>query len=181
MNNIFLNNNSVPDPLLATRDYRYEYPDIPYQPQYNDYRPIRNVYNQPKDWVGELDNLTKNLSPEVINSLNQNNDYVRLSNNFQQALQNAIMSSVKDRLNNNPDIINNIQRQMEVINDVKNNVNLEQQQNLNELNDYMKNYSHLTFQEYKNIKNGVKVEIDTAVDNTVVATVNNNTVKSKKK
>jgi inorganic pyrophosphatase len=70
---------------------------------------------------------------------------------------------------------------MEVINYVKNNVNLEQQQNLNELNDYMKNYSHLTFQEYKNIKKGVKVEIGTPEDNTVVATVNNNTVKTKKK
>ena len=81
MNNIFLNNST--DPLLATREYRYDYPDIPYQPQYTDYRPIRQVYNQPKDWVGELDNLTKNLSPEVINSLNQNNDYIRLSNNFQ--------------------------------------------------------------------------------------------------
>ena len=75
----------------------------------------------------------------------------------------------------------NWKRQMEVINDVKNNVNLEQQQNLTELNDYMKNYSHLTFQEYKNIKKGVKVEVNTPENNTVVATVNNNTVKTKKK
>ena len=30
----------------------------------------------------------------------------------------------------------------------------EQNQNMNELNDYLKNYSHLTFDEYRRLKNG---------------------------
>ena len=30
----------------------------------------------------------------------------------------------------------------------------EEKQNINELNDYLQNYSHLSFNEYKNIKSG---------------------------
>ena len=48
----------------------------------------------------------------------------------------------------------------------------EEKQNFNELNDYMKNYSHLTFDEYRKLKNGVSNEI--------VETVTINDKKNKK-
>ena len=54
----------------------------------------------------------------------------------------------------NPTIVNNIKRQIELINNAKDNRDAVNRQNLNELNDYMKNYSHLTFDEYKKVKEG---------------------------
>ena len=96
-------------------------------------------------------------------------------------IQTEIMKSVKHSLNTNPEVISKISRAKDIIREVRVAQETEDRRSLNELNDYMKNYSHLTFQEYKKIKNGVKVEIDTPVDNTVVATVSNNTVKTKKK
>jgi lipopolysaccharide export LptBFGC system permease protein LptF len=172
MNNIFVNQ---PDPLLNGKGV------LPYPPQMMQYYQ-QNVNDYiSKDWLGELDNLTKNLSEDELAALGKNSEYIRLSTEIQQNIQNEIMVIIKNKLNSRGDIIENVKKQMYIINEVKEQTNNEQRKSMAELNDYMKNYSHLTFQQYKNIKNGVKVEIDTPEDDTVVATVNNNTVKSKKK
>lgn len=174
MNNIFVNQ---PDPLLNGKGV------LPYPPQM-----IQNLqyYQQnvndyiSKDWLGELDNITKNLSEDELAALGNNSEYIRLSTEIQQNIQNEIMLIIKNKLNSRGDIIENVKKQMYIINEVKEQTNNEQRKNMAELNDYMKNYSHLTFQQYKNIKKGVKVEIEAPVDDTVVATVNN-TTKTKKK
>ena len=43
---------------------------------------------------------------------------------------------------------------MEIIKSAKDAVDTEQRKNLNEINDYVKNYSNITFDEYRRIKNG---------------------------
>lgn len=172
MNNIFVNQ---PDPLLNGKAV------LPYPPQMMQYYQ-QNVNDYiSKDWLGELDNLTKNLSEDELAVLGKNSEYIRLSTEIQQNIQNEIMLIIKNKLNSRGDIIENVKKQMYIINEVKEQTNNEQRKSMAELNDYLKNYSHLTFNQYKNIKNGVKVEIDTPEDDTVVATVNNNTAKSKKK
>lgn len=171
MNNIFVNQ---PDPLLNGKAV------LPYPPQMMQYYQ-QNVNDYiSKDWLGELDNLTKNLSEDELAALGKNSEYTRLSTEIQQNIQNEIMVIIKNKLNSRGDIIENVKKQMYIINEVKEQTNNEQRKSMAELNDYLKNYSHLTFNQYKNIKNGVKVEIDTPEDDTVVATVNN-TTKTKKK
>ena len=63
------------------------------------------------------------------------------------------MNIVKNRLLNNPDVIANAKEQLNLIHNAENKVKEEERKNINELNDYMKNYSHLTFDEYRKIKN----------------------------
>ena len=147
MNNIFLSHN---DPLLSNSNgYKmFEQqvnPQILYQQMYA---------NSQKDWISELDEVSKNIDVDVANELANNKEYIELSNNLPASIQSELMSIVKGNLNMNPTIVNNIKRQIDLINNAKDNRDAVNRQNLNELNDYMKNYSHLTFDEYKKVKEG---------------------------
>ena len=71
------------------------------------------------------------------------------------------MNLIKNKLNSRNDIIDNIKRQISIIRDVQDETSNEQRKNIAELNDYMKNYAHLTFQQYKDIKNNVNVDLNT--------------------
>ena len=151
MNNIFLSHN---DPLLSNSNgYKmFEQqvnPQILYQQMYA---------NSQKDWISELDEVSKNIDVDVANELANNKEYIELSNNLQASIQSELMSIVKGNLNMNPTIVNNIKRQIELINNAKDNRDAVNRQNLNELNDYMKNYSHLTFDDYKKMKNGEPID-----------------------
>lgn len=139
MNNIFL---SQPDPLLQN--------SVNNTPQFLQV-PVQSEYVL-KDWVGELDDATRSLDDNSIQLLNSDENYIRLSSQFQQVMQAEIMILVKSRLNSNPEVVNNIKQQLSIINNAKQHVSEEQRRNICELNDYVKNYSHLTFDEYKKIK-----------------------------
>ena len=64
------------------------------------------------------------------------------------------MSSIKWHINSNPTASKNIEQQIVIIKATKDSVDAEQRKNLNEINDYVKNYSNITFDEYRRIKNG---------------------------
>lgn len=104
------------------------------------------------DHLGELDNLTKNLDPNISNFLNNNEEYNQLNVYLQQSIQIELMRGVKNRLNNNPDVVTRINRMKEIINEAKSIQENEDRKSLNELNDYIKNYSDMTFNEYKQLK-----------------------------
>jgi hypothetical protein len=140
MNNIFLNN----DPLL-NQPIQY--------PQYNPYQMDQSQII-PKDWLGELDKTIKGLDTTVVEQLNTNEEFVSLHSNIQNAIQEEIMNLVKNKLNMSYPIIENVKRQLSIIKDVSNKTKEVERQSMSELSDYMKNYSHLTFDEYKKIKYG---------------------------
>lgn len=147
MNNIFFNQ---PDPILASREpFQYQPQTIPNSSYYpmNDYIPGT-------DWLGELDKMTSSLGKEELGILGANQEYLALASSVQQSIQDEIMALVKSRLNTRQDIVENIKKQMNIINGVRDSVDRQQRQDISELNDYMKNYSHLTFDEYKKFKNG---------------------------
>ena len=54
----------------------------------------------------------------------------------------------------NPKIQNNIKEQLDIIGETKRNIEKEKEASINEMNDYMNNYAHLTFDEYRRMKNG---------------------------
>ena len=142
MNNFFLNQ---PDPLLQNGMYE----NIP--------NPILLQQIQPqqfKDNVKELDDALKSLSPSMVERLSQDSKFSMLSADFQTIVQQELLSLVRNKLNMNPKIQNNIQEQLSIIEETKRNIEKEKESSINEMNDYMNNYAHLTFDEYRRMKNG---------------------------
>ena len=152
-NNIFLGNN---DPLLYNKSTAVDYPQFPiefYRQQMAQSQPIR-------DYIGELDQELKGLEPIIIEQLNQNQNFMSLNAQFQQTVQEEMLSLVRNKLNSNPLVIDNIKKQMETIREVSNSTKEKERQNMYELNDYMQNYSHLTFDEYKRLKSGEEISVE---------------------
>ena len=142
MNNFFLNQ---PDPLLQNGMYE----NIP--------NPIllQQIQSQQfKDNVKELDDALKSLSPSMVERLSQDSKFSVLNTEFQNIVQQELLSLVRNKLNMNPKIQNNIQEQLSIIEETKRNIEKEKESSINEMNDYMNNYAHLTFDEYRRMKNG---------------------------
>ena len=142
MNNFFLNQ---PDPLLQNGMYE----NIP--------NPILLQQIQPqqfKDNVKELDDALKSLSPSMVERLSQDSKFSILNSEFQNIVQQELLLLVRNKLNMNPKIQNNIQEQLSIIEETKRNIEKEKESSINEMNDYMNNYAHLTFDEYRRMKNG---------------------------
>ena len=105
-----------------------------------------------EDHLGDLDEMVRNSDPTVIESLNTNQEFVQINGWIQQMIQMEIMKSVKHSLNTNQEVINKINRAKEIIREVKLTQEVEDRRSLNELNDYITNYSDMTFNEYKQFK-----------------------------
>jgi hypothetical protein len=144
MNNFFVNQ----DPLLSNTPVQQINPLI--------YQQIQELGI--KDNVGELDKALKSLNPSVLNKLTTDVRFNKLNEEFQGAVQQELLSLVRGKLNTNQSVTDNIKEQLKIIDDVKRSVESEKEESLNEMNDYMKNYSHLTFDDYKKMKNGEPIE-----------------------
>ena len=146
LNNFFLNQ---PDPLLQNGMYE----NIP--------NPILLQQIQPqqfKDNVKELDDALKSLSPSMVERLSQDSKFSVLNAEFQNIVQQELLLLVRNKLNMNPKIQNNIQEQLSIIEETKRNIEKEKESSINEMNDYMNNYAHLTFDEYRRMKNGESLD-----------------------
>lgn len=143
-----MNNFVFGDPLL----YRQM---IPQADDFKQQLDAMNQYqlNQSLDHVGELDNIIKNLDENIINTLQQNSQFVEYNNQLQQYIQTEILNTVKWKLNNNPQVITLTDNLKSIINNTKKQTEELNKQNINEINDYIKNYSDMTFSEYKKLKN----------------------------
>lgn len=119
-----------------------------------------------KDWLGDLDNMMKGLDKETIELLNNNSDFTILNSQLQSLIQNELMLLVKYKINMNDGAVDNIKKQLDIMKTMSNQVKEQEKQNFNDLNDYLKNYSHLTFDEYRKLKNGEKpTEVVTTKNN----------------
>ena len=143
MNNFFLNQ---PDPLLNNGMYE----NIPQSLLLQQMQ----QQQQFKDIIGELDESLKSLSPSMVERLSQNQKFSILTTEFQTIVQQELLSLVKNKLNMNPKVQNNIREQLDIIEETKRNIEKEKESSINEMNDYMNNYAHLTFDEYRRMKNG---------------------------
>lgn len=142
MNNFFLNQ---PDPLLHNGMYENIPQTILLQ---------QMQQQQFKDIISELDESLKSLSPSMVERLSQDQKFSTLNTEFQTIVQQELLSLVKNKLNMNPKIQNNIKEQLDIIEETKRNIEKEKESSINEMNDYMNNYAHLTFDEYRRMKNG---------------------------
>ena len=105
-----------------------------------------------EDHLGSLDNIVKSLDPAIITALEADQEFVQLNAWIQQAIQTEIMRGVKARLNSNQEVVSKVIRAKDIIQEMKNAQELEDRKSLNELNDYITNYSDMTFNEYKQFK-----------------------------
>lgn len=159
MNNFVFGNG---DPLLygntiARPDYVSE-PEIKKQldtmmMQYNQLQQTKHPdVNTQKDWVGDFDNTLKNLDPEIEATLAEDQDFVQLNASLQQDIQNEIMQNIKWKLNNNQDVVYKVKKLNEIIESHSKTKTAKDKQQMAEIADYLQNYSDMTFNEYKQMK-----------------------------
>lgn len=146
-NNFFLNN----DPLLYSSLYQ------PQQQKEDNMEDIMNKYRilqqqSAQDYVGKLDEMRKGLDESVITRLAANAEFQKLNAELEDIIRGEMLSTIKARVNMNQTAVKNIEQQIQIIKGVGSQLETEQRQSLNEINDYIKNYSNITFDEYKKIK-----------------------------
>lgn len=109
---------------------------------------------QPKDYLGEIDKLVANLNEDVALALTSDVEYLKINEDLQKMIQEEMMRSIKWKINSNPEAINKMERLKDLINSAQKSKVDEDRKIMADINDYIKNYSDLTFEEYKQLKYG---------------------------
>lgn len=129
-------------------------------PQNNELRQqldnMNTQYNQlqnTRDYLGELDSIVKGLDSDVLGILQTDETFLKYNSQIQQRIQDEILNTVKWRINNDPGIINAVESLKTIIENARKQKEENNRQNINEINDYIQNYSDMTFSEYKKLKN----------------------------
>lgn len=152
------------DPLLYSNIMpRQEYtePDIKRQldtvmQQYQQLQQTRQSEPAQKDWVGDFDNTLKSLDIDVAEALSNDQEFAQLNAMMQQDIQNEIMVSIKWKLNNKQETVQRVKRMMDIIDNYNRTKANEDKKNLSEIADYIQNYSDMTFNDYKKLKESNK-------------------------
>ena len=135
MNNFFLNQ---PDPLLHNGMYENIPNPILFQQ-------MQQQQQQFKDNIGELDEALKALTPSMAERLSQDKKFSELNTEFQTIVQQELLLLVRNKLNMNPKIQNNIKEQLDIIEETKKNIEKEKEASINEMNDYILYYNDFPF------------------------------------
>lgn len=115
-------------------------------------QPPQQPEKESKDYLGELDEIIKDLDDGVMERLQSNEEFIVLNNEIQQMIQNEIMKSVRWRINSNPEAVSKIETLKKTIKTAQKEQQIEEKKSMVELNDYITNYSSMSFDEYKRIK-----------------------------
>lgn len=115
-------------------------------------QPPQQPEKEHKDYLGELDEIVKELDDEVMERLQANEEFITLNAEIQQMIQNEIMKSVRWKINSNPEAISKIETLKKTIKTAQKEQQAEEKKNMMELNDYITNYSSMSFDDYKRIK-----------------------------
>lgn len=110
--------------------------------------------NESKDYLGEIDTMVRGLDEDIIIALNSDMEYLKINDDLQKMIQEEMLRSVKWKINSNPDAISKMNRLKEMISSAQRNKTNEDRKVMADINDYIKNYSDLTFDEYKQLKQG---------------------------
>lgn len=154
------------DPLLYTSLMARQNPqnEAELRQQLNDAIIQYQTMNQPpqpqsqpqveKDYLGEVDKMVNELDEDIVLVLSADAEYLKLQDDLQKMIQEEMMRSIKWKINSNPKAISKMDRLKELIVAAKKNKSDEDRRIMADINDYVKNYSDLTFEEYKQLKYG---------------------------
>lgn len=143
---------TIPPHQPTDMDIKRQLDTIMTQYQALQQKPPQTPEPQTEDHIGALDNMVKGLDQTILEMLNTDQEFVQINAWIQQAIQIEIMKSIKSKLNTNPEVINKVNRAKEIIQEMKSHQESEDRKSLSELNDYITNYSDMTFNEYKQLK-----------------------------
>lgn len=143
---------TIPPHQPTDMDIKRQLDTIMTQYQALQQKPPQTPEPQTEDHIGALDNMVKGLDQTILEMLNTDPEFVQINAWIQQAIQIEIMKSIKSKLNTNPEVINKVNRAKEIIQEMKSHQESEDRKSLSELNDYITNYSDMTFNEYKQLK-----------------------------
>lgn len=132
-----------------------QYQTLSQQQQQQEMQPVHNK-QQTRDYLGEIDDMMRDLDEDVALTLNGDAEYLKINDDLQKMIQEEMMRSVKIKINSNPDAITKMERLKSLISTAKKQKSDEERKILADMNDYVKNYSDLTFEEYKQLKYGNK-------------------------
>lgn len=132
----------------------------------------------PKDYIGMLDERLRGLTDTERKLLNEDKMFNTLNNTFNVLVQKEIMNLIRTKLNSDGGVVDNINQQMEIINRVSLGVKETERQNLSMMNDYITNYSNISFAEYQAMRAGVERPVETVSEDTAER---NTTEEGKKK
>ena len=154
------------DPLLYTSLMARQNPqnEAELRQQLNDAIIQYQTMNQPpqpqsqpqveKDYLGEVDKMVSELDEDIVLVLSADAEYLKLQDDLQKMIQEEMMRSIRWKINSNPKAISKMDRLKELIVAAKKNKSDEDRRIMADINDYVKNYSDLTFEEYKQLKYG---------------------------
>jgi hypothetical protein len=153
------------DPLLYTSLMARQNPqnEAEIRQQLNDaliqYQTLNQPPQQPqiqndKDYLGEIDKMLGELDEDVALTLSADAEYLKLQDDLQKMIQEEMLKSIRWKINSNPKAIDKMDRIKELIAVAKKNKTDEDRRIMADINDYVKNYSDLTFEEYKQLKYG---------------------------
>ena len=109
---------------------------------------------QTKDYLGEIDKMLSDLDENIVLVLNADVEYIKLQEDIQKMIQEEMLKSIKWKINSNQVAINKMERIKELINTAQKNKTDEDRRIMADINDYITNFSDLTFDEYKQLKYG---------------------------
>lgn len=115
-------------------------------------QPQPSQKQQTKDYLGEIDDLVSGLDEDISLILTSDVEYLKLNEDLQKMIQEEMMKSIKWKINSNPEAISKMDRLKDLINNAKKTKMEEDRKVMADINDYIKNYSDLTFEEYKQLK-----------------------------
>lgn len=101
------------------------------------------------DYYGKLEQELQSLTDNDINGLSVFRPYIEANNALSMLVQAELLNLVRTKINSNPDVINN------VINAVRS-YKQEKSKEQSDFQDYIKNYSDLSYKEYLQLKNDKK-------------------------
>jgi hypothetical protein len=125
---------------------------IQYQSMNQPPQPQQTQMLSEKDYLGEIDRMVSELDEDVILSLTADAEYLKLQDDLQKMIQEEMLKSIRWKINSNPKAINKMERLKELIVIAKKHKSDEDRRVMADINDYVKNYSDLTFEEYKQLK-----------------------------
>ena len=100
---------------------------------------------QPQDVYQNLENELKTLNDKEVSELASYKPYNEANNALALVVQGELLKLIRSELNRNPEVINN------VISAVKQFKALKEQER-DDFQDYIKNFSDLTYKQYKELK-----------------------------
>lgn len=112
----------------------------------------QNQKQTTRDYLGEIDEMVRTLDSDVAASLMEDLEYVKLNTELQKMVQDEMMKSIRWKINSNPEAISKMDRLKDMITNAKKIKIDEDRKVMADINDYIKNFSDLTFDEYKKLK-----------------------------